>query len=286
MRSIVGCITAACIATLSGASAAEPTEVDESTRWVPSLAITSGLIADGSRGQVSSTVRPGAFGSGSQLAPWLGGSLEIMSPAWASSRAGRPRAFIHAGLAANFGFERDLAKEGSPGGFIAPTIPGIANDDLVQGQGSTTSAQPAGFQATAGAGVAFTLDTSWRRIRIKPSVEYLLEQIDVRGRVHRARVNDPAIPSYDLFAITGIETEYFHGIGPGLEIEADISRAGPFVVALLASGGAYYVLGDRYVGFSAVDATATENATFEYRKHPWSYRAHVGFRFRWAPRGR
>jgi hypothetical protein len=282
MRSIVNGITAACIVLLSSASSAEPPAVEESQIWVPSLAVTSGILVERARGGVESSVRPSANGTQSLISPWLGGSLEMMGPAW-EPLGGRTRFFVHGGLAGNVGFERDLAKEGSPDTFVAPTIPRFGDEALVQGQGSVTRAEPTDFQASAGIGFSITIDTEWRRIRVKPSFEYLVEEIEISGLVHRATSNDPAIPSFNFFAISGTEEKYFHGIGPGLEVEADIVRKGPLLLALTVSGGAYYILGDRDVVISSTDATGAESATWRYRKDAWTYRGHVGLRFRWAP---
>ena len=282
MRSIVVGITAACLVLPCSAALAEPSRTDESQKWVPSLGLTSGILVGGARGDVSSSVRPSAGGSESLISPWIGASLEIMTPAW-EPLGGRTRFFAHGGVAANVGFDRDLAKEGAPAKFVAPTLPPINSDAVVQGQGSVTSTQPAGFQASAGAGVSFTIETGWRRLRIKPSFEYLVEEIEVDGLVHRATLLDPNVPSFNFISISGSQTEFFHSIGPGLEIEADIARGGPVLVALLVSGSAVHILGDRDVDFSSTDATGLDTATWGYRKDAWTYRAHVGVRFRWVP---
>lgn len=283
MRSIVNGITAACIVLLSSASSAEPLAVDESQRWVPSLALTSGMLVGNTRGEVESSVRPSAIGTQSLISPWLGGSLELMTPAW-EPLGGRTRFFVHGGLAGNVGFERDLAKEGAPAAFVAPTIPAFGDEALVQGQGSVTRAEPTDFQASAGIGFSITIDTEERRFRIKPSIEYLVEEVEISGLVHRATSIDPDIPSFNFFVISGAEEKYFHGIGPGLEVEADIVRKGPVMLALTGSGGAYYNLGDRDVVVSSTDPTGAESATWRYRRDAWTYRFNVGLRFRWAPK--
>ncbi len=288
MRSIVHLITtAACLFVLlsSTASAERSSSGDESHRWVPSIAITTGMLVDGARGEVESTLRPSDSASNDRLALWLGGSLEMMTPAW-EPLGGRTRFFVHGGLEGNFGLERDVAKEGAPGPFIAPTTPRFGDDALVQGQGSAARVEPTGFQASAGVGFSITFDTAWRRIRVKPSFEYLYEELDISGVVHRAVSDDPAIPSFIFFVLSDSEEKAFHGIGPGLEVEADVGRAGPFEIALSVSGSAYKILGDRDVELTSMDPTATESATWRYRKNEWSYRSYVGLRFRWAPDGK
>jgi len=234
----------------------------------------------------------------------VSGSLELMAPAL-SDHWGRPRLFAHAGVGGNFALEYDVAKAGNPGtleepppGFVKPPVdqPG-----LVSGQGSTTSVQPRELLVSAGGGIAFSFDAWGRRFRIKPSAEYLREEVEVTGVVSGALVDyqgtpttppglDP--PTYNLFNGSGSERQVFHGIGPGLELEADVARSGPLVWSVLVSGGAYRILGDRTVEFSApLVQTGTgdtifdppHTATWKYQKDPWSYRAHVGIRLRWAP---
>lgn len=265
-------------------SAAETQDTDTPNRWVPSLAITTGILADGARGGHESSLRPSASGTESLPSPWLGGSVGLATPALEVLGI-RSRLFAHAGIAGNFGGERDLAKEGSPGPFLPPTSPRFG-EDVVQGQGSTTTVGPRGLQTSAGVGVSIEVETPWRTIRIKPSVEYLYEQIRLAGSVRRARDDDPSIPSFFFFVIKGSKNKDLHGIGPGLELETDVSRVGPFHIALAISGSAYKILGDRDMTFTRTDPTATESATWRYNKQAWTYRTYVGLRFHWSPDGK
>ena len=77
----------------------------------------------------------------------------------------------------------------------------------------------------------------------------------------------------------------YHGIGPGLEVELDTARAGPFMLTIFLSGQAYKILGDRVVSFtgSFSDVYRDETADWRFEKAAWSYRAGVGLRFRWLP---
>jgi hypothetical protein len=263
---------------------------DESELWVPSLAITSGILVEedeDAEAAVVSTVRPPASGKTTLIGPLVSGSLELMAPAW-SDHWGRPRLFAHAGAGGNFAFERDVAKEGSPGTLKEPPpgllVPPVDNPNVVSGQGSTTSVQPRKLLVSAGGGIAFSFDAWGRRFRIKPSAEYLREEVEVTGVVSAATIADRDIPSFNLFTLSESERQVFHGVGPGLELEADVARSGSLVWSVLMSGGAYRILGDRTVQFSATDdQTGIERATWTYKKDPWSYRAHVGIRLRWAP---
>jgi hypothetical protein len=282
---------------------------DESELWVPSLAITSGILVEDAEASVVSTVRDPASGKDTLIGPLVSGSLELMAPAW-GDHWGRPRLFAHAGVGGNFAFERDVAKEGAPGTLELPDegllVPPVGEPGVVSGQGSTTSVQPRHLLVSAGGGIAFSFDAWGRRFRIKPSVEYLREEVEVTGVVSGATIDDPGVlarpnenppipgrpPTFNFFNGSGSERQVFHGIGPGLEAEVDVARNGSLIVSVLVSGGAYRILGDRTVEFSAplvqtgsgsTIVSPPHTATWKYKKDPWSYRAHVGIRLRWAP---
>jgi len=237
------------------------------------------------------------------VTPFVAGSLELMTPG-VTSVPGRPRLFVHGDAAVSFAFTRDIAKEGIPGAFeVAPNVV-FPNERSIRGQGSTTTAELKPLLISAGAGVAFTVDAWERRLRIKPSVEYLREEIEVSGTVRRAvqtRVGDPPdIPppatedfpddGFRLIELSGGDKRAFHGIGPGLEIEMDAGRAGPLVLAVYVAGQAYAFLGDLEMEFSDRNALVNEvgeveyeTATWSFEKKRWGFRTGVGLRFRWVP---
>jgi hypothetical protein len=317
MKPLVNAALLAMLVTLlAGMAVAEPSETegsqvwgsgevqprDESELWVPSLAITSGILVEDAEASVVSAVRDPASGKDTLIGPLVSGSLELMAPAW-GDHWGRPRLFAHAGVGGNFAFERDVAKEGAPGTLELPDegllVPPVGEPGVVSGQGSTTSVQPRHLLVSAGGGIAFSFDAWGRRFRIKPSVEYLREEVEVTGVVSGSTIDDPGKlppnprdPTFNFFNGSGSERQVFHGIGPGLEAEVDVARNGSLIVSVLVSGGAYRILGDRTVEFSAplvqtgsgsTIVSPPHTATWKYKKDPWSYRAHVGIRLRWAP---
>lgn len=289
---------------------------DETERWVPSVAVFGGIIGQTAAGEVISglvmgdqlpppnlnllcktppptpdinCIRPPAAGEDTLLAATVGGSVELMTPRLFAA-AGRPRLFAHADFAAAFAFERTVAGEGSPGEFgLAPTM-GIFNlpEQVVTGQGSRTRAEIQPFVLSAGLGVAFTLDIGHRRIRIKPSVEYLRETLDITGIVNRAvKIDNPAPPAegldnFRLISLTSSTTEVYHGVGPGLEFEADALRAGPFMLSLFVAGQAYSIFGNRDIELSDTNEFG-ETAQWRFQKDAWGWGARAGLRFRWLP---
>ena len=159
---------------------------DESELWVPSLAITSGILVEDAQASVASKLRadedPPAFddsGTSTLIGPLVSASLELMTPAL-SDRGPRPRFFAHGGVGGNFAIERDVAKTGAPGTLEIPPLdvfrPPIDDPGVVDGQGSRTSVQPRHLLLSAGGGIAFSFDAWGRRFRIKPSAEYLREE--------------------------------------------------------------------------------------------------------------
>jgi hypothetical protein len=240
-------------------------------------------------------VRCPASGDDLMATPFVGGSVELMTPGL-TSLPGRPRLFVHGDAAASFSATRDLAKEGVRDAFAVPEGLEFPTESNILGQGSTTSAEVMPLVISAGAGVAFTLEAWERRIRIKPSVEYVREEIEVNGAVHRAVWNfrPPTTPDnpfpkaenfphgFRLIELSGSDKQTFHGIGPGLEIEADTLRAGPFMLAVYIAGSAYAFLGDRDVELSDANEDG-ETAAWRFEKDEWAFRGFVGLRFRWVP---
>jgi hypothetical protein len=314
---------------------------DETERWVPSIGVISGVVGQNSDASTDSgdvtyvktsrvrntsfppnvlitqqtltnPLRPSTDGDDLLMTPFVGGSLELMTPGWRSLPA-KPRLFVHGDLAAAFGVERHIARESAPEGDLPDPLLAEPNtsEAAVPGVGSETNAEVQPFLVGAGAGVAFSFDLFGRRVRVKPSVEYLREEIEVSGVLNRAILIDtgiqffpatpgpPARPQIDQLPATFIPvslkdstTEAFHGLGPGLAVEMDALRTGPIMLALFAGVNAYHILNDRKVELSAqktlTNPALTPNpqsveAEWRFEKDPWFYRGTVGLRFRWLP---
>jgi hypothetical protein len=221
------------------------------------------------------------------LSPVVGGSIELMTPRFAE-RFGRPRIFTHIDLTAAVGFTFDIAKEGVPGLMETPDEP--VPESSLPGQGSVTIGSWEPLVVTAGFGIAFTVDRGEWHFRIKPSFEYIRQEIQVKGTVNRAIALNPDLnfgraTEFRFIELAGQQTETYHGIGPGLEIEFDAARLSPFVMTVFVSGQAFALLNARDINFSDThtDAFGTEFARWHFRPSPWVYRGLVGVRFRWLP---
>jgi hypothetical protein len=277
---------------------------DELDRWVPAVSIFSGVLITGLNAAVVSDtlsgsdpaepLRPPAAGSINMLNPFVGVAVELSTPGldigW-----GRPRAFIHGDVIGQFGFGQDVAREGAPDVMEDP-MKSVWPEEGIFGQGSTTGAKLNSPVLAAGAGVAFSFEWLDRRFRIKPSIEFVRERFRIEGSVHRAKrltVGSPPIPgnppvpgvpsTFQFIEIDASTNATYYSLGPGLELEADVARAGPLLLSLGIKGRYYQTLGDRSVTLRGSDVTGKETATFYFEKQPWSAQASLEFRFRWSP---
>lgn len=301
---------------------------DERDRWVPAASVFGGFLADRETGLVGSSnvlgprdtslvngsddrkspneLRPNSGGDQITLAPLVGGSLELMTPRFFGA-GGSPRAFAHVGFAVSFSDERTLAGEQKPGPFSVPPLPNTVRsipERAIVGQGSRTLVKLDPLVFSAGLGVAFTVEPWERRLRIKPSFEWLREGLEVNGILHRAVTCVPnasppptcvptfpvntapgaakSLSDFRLISLQRSEKRIFHGIGPGLELEGDTARLGPFMLSIYASGQLYYFLGNRRIDLAAQNQFG-EWAFWRFDKSAWGWRGNVGLRFRWLP---
>ncbi|MHA7839573.1 MAG: hypothetical protein ACX98W_19085 [bacterium] len=254
--------------------------------------------------ELEQPIQPPGDGEDLQPAPFIGGSLELMTPALIEDLPGRPRLFVHGGATANFAQEDDLTRRldarpelSIPASLLtgpndtAPNLP--AENILGQGSRATVRIEPLAF--SAGIGIALEVPVFDRIVRIKPSVEYFSYEVEASGIVNRAvAVTSGGSEPNELSDFRRILLEYkrtkrFHGIGPGLEIESDVARLGPFVTSVYATGRLYSILGGRQIDQIAFNDSASdpqaqqENVRSSTEVDRWAYRAGVGLRLHWAP---
>ena len=239
---------------------------------------------------------PDDTGSDTSVAPLVGASLELMTPRLLDGWL-RPRLFLHGDGAYAFSFERNVAGVEAPDQFALP--PGIfINSPLderqniqelsIVGQGTRSRMQLRPLVWSAGTGVAFSVEVFGRSLRVKPSLEYLHQEMDLIGVVHRAvKLQGQIVSALDLsgfrlLSLTHEEKRGYDGIGPGLELEVDTARLGPFVSSVYLMGRAYHLFGNLDTTFSQTNEFG-ETATWTFQPNQWVWRGGVGFRFRWLP---
>jgi len=222
----------------------------------------------------------------------FGGELEIMSPRIFDT-FGQPRIFARSALEMNLAADTTPTAEGGIGPIRPPSDasgnpPASFTERSILGQGSKGLYKVDRLQIRVGAGVAFSLVFMDRPLRIKPSIEYLRREAEMRGTVNRAIAlpgAPPLLTSIDQTRIEGVRTtakRIFHAIGPGLELEMDTGRLGPLVVSVFGGFRALRFLGTRKEEMKG-QTSAGEDVTFNFELDQWLYRADTGLRFRWQP---
>jgi hypothetical protein len=323
-------LTPLCLLMLAlAASARAETRGDrEFQRWLPSLSIHTGLLAQDARAEAVAgpvlgptaegaadriELRPRASGDNTLLGGLVGASLELMTPSLAPVFS-EPRFFVHGGGTATFGAAKNLAHEGAAADLEPPPLslnnPFFAAKDVL-GQGTRTEVEPERWLVSAGGGLVLTFDVFGTRLRVKPSLEYFREEVRLEGSTLRAvglttpsgagnareariyvaddvpptttgpRFSDP-VNGIRQISLHAVKTKAYHGVGPGLEIEADVERFGPFMGSIFASGKATAFIGNLEFGTNAVNPFG-ESAAWTFEKERWAYRALVGLRIRWQP---
>ena len=133
--------------------------------------------------------------------------------------------------------------------------------------------------------------------------EISLEFSDVEGNG-----SDPARcqPECRAVSIQAQDTKGYHSLGPGVELDYDIGRAGDFGVSLFGRFQALAILGDRKSRLVATGSWQTRTVqridgqdvitsiapaagradtivSSRYERETWSYFAGAGFRIFWDP---
>jgi hypothetical protein len=294
------------------ADGGSPARQEGEGRWVPSLAITGGTTIQGQDGSVDSVlfegtnpmpVRLQGFHNGGDLAvaPFVGGNLELMSPALPIPT--RPRFFLTGEILPSFSANREVALDGDPTCVKGPEPNAPCARDIVvvdsnnfeetaaNGEGSSTSAQVGTLVFGAGLGVSFPGRIGKRQLRIKPSAGWISYEVDAEGLVVDAACDPTSTCISPGFlretVLEGSASQRFHAVGGGLDIEMDTGRFGPIGASLFLGARFYRVLGDRTISFEASEAFDDQIGedlavgSWEVEVNPWMYRAHVGIRFQW-----
>jgi hypothetical protein len=285
------------------------TEDRDLESWVPSIAFFGGVQEQDSRGTIvpgdvmgpqctpvisecSSTteIQPESDGDETLRAVRLGLSAELMTPRFWSG-FGKPRIFAHIDPIYAVGFDRTVTGVGSPGEMVEGDVPPSvtrSEEALWSGQGTRIKAEISPFELGAGIGAAFTFDVFDRRVRIKPSFEYLRERLSVIGQVNRVvQVVQRPVPGrpgdFRQIALRATERKTYHAIGPALEISTDGDRLGPFILSPFISGRAYRFLGDLDVDLSDTNEYG-ETAEWHFRRDEWEWDVRAGLRLLWLPK--
>lgn len=296
-------------------SARDAAERRGADRWIPSFALISGVTVQEWSGSNASSICRGCtfpdpteeplrdpqFGSDRDVTPYVGGSVELMTPELPLPLS--PRLFVGGEMAAAFGFERSVANEGDPNVPRSPLPEGsdfFFSEDRALGQGTDTVAEFESQLYGAHVGVAFPFELFGRQMRVKPSFAWLRYDIHLEGLVvdaecleffqnTRCNTTSQGIGFLRSIRLSAEDDKTLDGIGPGVDLEMDTGRFGPFGTSLFLGGRVYKLLGDRTVGFEAPvesfdDAVGVDEARaeFSFEVDEWMYRVGLGLRLHWV----
>jgi hypothetical protein len=241
---LVASALAALASAASIARAAEPAPGVSSDQWMPSLAITSGVtVQDHKASQQSylvdgqstppgavSTLRPFRDGKDQAVSPYVGGSLELMTPAVLP----RLRLFAAFDVLPTFATERSIAHEGEPsrvrgpqlGSNGAPSVIAVEEDihhwntdpcptqfcprisnyafsgNEANGQGMKTETQVEKLVFGARVGAAYSFQWRGRQMWLKPWVGWLEYKVAAKGFMVDATCSEVCTNIYDSSATT------------------------------------------------------------------------------------
>jgi hypothetical protein len=341
---VVACALAALASPAPPARAAEGAALGD-VQWVPSLAVTSGVLVGDQAGSQSSIMFDGETSTTSPLrqpksgndrvvSPFVGGAVEIMTPAFFP----RVRFFVTGEVLPEFGPERQLAQDGqasrirgpdvgavlakeeddtqftdgAPGTAAGPRPPGLAfGENEANGQGMRTVAQLDQLTFGAQAGVAFSFEVRGRELRIKPSIGWIHYKVNVKGYLvdptcgqgprsstictdtYNPNTHEKVFdaPDFRETILRGKDSGTFDGVGPGVDVELQTGRLGPFGTSIFVGLHGYYQPGDRSIafktrkGYNDAFGNDVDTATWQTRVTPWIYRGAVGVRFQWLGSG-
>ncbi|MEZ4331459.1 MAG: hypothetical protein R3F35_06880 [Myxococcota bacterium] len=289
---------------------APPQAPDELDRWVPSIGFYGGVQEQNAEAtadtsllnpsaprctpqrvncEIDDEIQPSSDGEDALRAFRGGLSVELMSRRLVEG-FGHPRVFVHVDPILSEGFERSITGVGNPGPMVEGELAVDAQRSDAQafsGQGTRVLAKSSPFVLNVGAGIAFTVDFSDQRVRIKPSIEYVREILSVTGKANRvvqvAQIPKPNTPSdFRFIELRSSDSQTYHGLGPGLDVEVDGSRIGPFTLSPFAGAHAYYYFGNLDVDLSATNEF-DESANWRFQRDRWQWTARFGVRLRWNP---
>jgi hypothetical protein len=200
--------------------------------WLPSFAITSGVLVqrqsalqqsfgvDGETG-ARSFLRPPKYDNDVAATAFVGGALELMTPELPVPTG--PRLFVTGEILPSFGPERQV-QDDEPSRIRGPelnTVPAVEEDnthftnvpgrprrqpfseDEVKGDGMRTRWEVKQMVYSAKAGVAFGFDLLGRELRIKPSVGWINFAVEAKGLLVHADC-DPVTQCTNTYTSAGV----------------------------------------------------------------------------------
>lgn len=268
LSSCCGLFAALLMLPTSTASAVEGRS-DGRPDWIPYIEIAVDLHKDDVRSEVNTTPATSGVAVFERWAEkknyrntplGFSGRIGLLAPPF-ESLPGKPRFFLDAGVYATPETKETILETGNLD--LAPT--NFTSSD--NGQGSRIDRR---FQNPAGGvgfGMEFTLPWVDERFRLKPSVEYSVEKVEIQGKFTTLA---GAAPNILTFKFDERVDDVYHHVGLGLE--------GEFVV----TGGLSLYLDTRLLWLVTDDKLSFSNAAIEWvyeRQDSPAFHGAFGFRY-------
>ena len=230
--------------------------------------------------------------------PWsIGGTIDIASPVVIDA-PGAPRFYSHADVGYTYDVEDPVVTRGDPGN--PPVLPpGSTSSIGIQGVGGSVRVESKPLVLSGGVGTVFEFKAFDRGFRFRPTLEWIYGRDTMKntlgGGESESVGTSCAAPTTCRTVFIKTQTEKgFHSLGPGLELEADVGRAGDFLVGFYGAFRAYYLVGDRTANQKSTgkwfrldngQPSTRQDTVFvtRYEREPWHYRFGFGIRILWSP---
>jgi len=264
-------------------------------RWLPGGSIfTSGHVEDRAA-RMSSDASIDKSDQSHGL-PWSVGVTADLATPVLFDLPGRPRAFVRADVGYTADVQDPVVTNGDPGAppfepdVTFPSVEGIEN------VGSVVHAEAKPLLLSGGVGGVFHFEAFDRGFRLRPSLEWMYRRDTMRtvmgGGETESTTGNLCTPCRTVFIKSQTE-KGFHGLGPGVELEADVGRMRDLQIGFYGFLRAYYMVGDRKANLASRgqwqrsdgQPTSRVDTIFrtQYEREPWDYRFGVGIRVLWSP---
>ena len=256
------------------AAAAQGEDAEKAVRaWTPSLSLGFSVFNQDSSGIITSSFTDN-FGTGRSdrmLTSTFNGDVALHTPALGTGVLA-PRIFMRAGfqipLSDTFTSQkiaRTLSAPQNPDGTadynqVCPDArDAVPNPGTCQISADILTTLKANWRA--GVGLDFTLPWGDRHVSIRPAIDYFGQAIEGTGNITRTQ----KVPSKTIrdTVSDSSSTAVFHGLGPSLDFDIDVARAGPLSLQIFLTTSFYWILGSTSTSFDASGTRACNgNAEF------------------------
>jgi hypothetical protein len=277
--------------------ATHPSFADEADRerpgplgkgWIPSLALGIGVqhqdldgetrasFADFSQGGSANDILTGDFR----------GRIELASPALYEDGMA-PRFFVHSGFSVPFSDEfvserLNLSFGGNDPGF--PTSCAVTPPDsrILSCDTRTRSTVTVNAYWHAGVGIDLTLPFDRRQFRLRPSLDYVGQAVEIEGRAERILrgASNVELPGGSRIGASSDE-ELIHGLGPRIQLDVEVAEIRELTISLFVEAGFFWMLSDRELRASKTDA-AGDSVRFDVELDAFAPQGGAGIRVAWT----